>query len=299
MAKPIVSFFQNLFGGGGKKITVTPVKSPAWVNLEAAIKRGGELTSLNFELIGYFFIPQEPLITSMAAYVNTKDTCYALVYETDLAGVVVEIFTEYQDGRETVFTTAPLPPTEVIPAYVTKESRPDTQTRAVFQDFLKVRTAGDFKPVSKEGFAQDYRKMKGKSPRFKPAPPRLEKAAPPSKLSHPLEGASVEVVQIAPFESEDGGGCCIDFMITPPQEAGPWDGSHLSVLSTTPNAPCQVTAIQAYDGQNFHDNIGALTGATYIRIFAVLHPDTAQLQLQYDSHTVLTLDVGASEQAAS
>jgi hypothetical protein len=305
----MLGFLKGLFGGGGSKITVQSVKSPAWQNLEASLKKSGELKSLNFENLGYFLIPERPHITSMACYVNLQESCYALVYETVEFGVILEIYCEYLDGREVVFTTEPAKPGAKVPAYMIKEHRPETETRAVFADLLKMRPPGDLKPVSAQGFPADYQKSQAKSPGFKPATPKPAQTAPPPGAppavpAHPLEGSTVEMVQLTPVEGVEAGAdgsacCCIDFMITPPGETASWEAAHLSLFRSDANVPCQITAIQVHDGENFQNNVGTLSGARYVRMFAMIHPETAQLQLRYNTHTLLTLDVaGSPEQAA-
>lgn len=307
----MLGFLKGLFGGGSKKITVQSVKTPSWQNLEASLKKSGELKSLNFENLGYFLIPERPNITSMACYVNPKESCYALVYETVEFGVILEIYCEYLDGHEVVFTTEPAKPGAKAPAYMIKEHRPETETRAVFADLLKTRPPGDLKPASAQAFAADYQKSQAKSPGFKPAAPKSAKpdpiappaSAPAESPKHPLEGSTVEMVQLMPVEGAEAGAdgsacCCIDFMITPPQESASWDPGHLSLFRSDANAPCQVTAVQIYDGENFQNLSGPATGARYVRIFAMIHPETAQLQLRYDTHTLLTLDVAAPPEQA-
>jgi hypothetical protein len=308
MLKEMTSLLGGFFGGTGpRKVTVTPVKSPAWKNIEFSLKKSGELKSLLFEPVGYFAIPEKPSITSMQAYVNTKDSCYAVVWESIDGGIVLEITCEYEDGREYCFTSAPKPATPNPLQYRTIEHYPDTETGRIFHELLAKRPAEGLKPVSAENFVRDYEGSHAKQFGFQPRPPRAPSTSSTPNVVIPrppniLGGSTVEVVQFVPLESgqqEDSPlHCfCLDLMITPSADAGTatWDAKHLTV-ARSPTAvgiqeePCAITAVQIYDGENFHDNVSQLTGPRYVRLFVMMPPESAFFRVRYDTKQLLEIE---------
>ena len=308
MLKEITSLLGGFFGGTGpRKITVQPVKSPAWKNIEFSLKKSGELKSLHFDPVGYFAIAEKPSITSMQAYVNTKESCYAVVWESIDGGIVLEITCESEDGREYCFTSAPKPATPSPLQYRTIEHYPDTETGRIFHELLAKRPAENLKPVSAENFARDYENSHAKQFGFQPRPPRAPSTSNTANAVIPrppnvLGGSAVEVVQFVPVEFSERKGSplccfCLDLMITPSADAGTvsWDAQRLTVARSPTGAggqeePCTITAVQMYDGENFHDDVSQLSGPRYVRMFVMMPPEAAFFRVRYDTKQLLEID---------
>jgi len=309
MLKEITSLLGGFFGGTGpRKITVKPVKSPAWKNIEFSLKKSGELKSLNFEPVGYFAIVEKPSVTSMQAYVNAKDSCYAVVWESIDGGIVLDITCEYEDGREYCFTSAPKPQHPNPLQYRTIEYYPDTETGRIFHEMLAKRPAEGLKPVSAENFVRDYENTHAKQFGFQPRPPRAPSTSSNTasvmvpKPPNILGGSTVEVVQFVPVESAQPANSplqcfCLDLMITPSADAGTasWDAKHLTVARSPTGAggkeeACPIMAVQIYDGENFHDNVTGLVGPQYVRLFVMMPPESAFFRVRYDAKQLVEID---------
>jgi hypothetical protein len=122
-----------------------------WLNPAPVDSLAASIRPLGFQEAGTF-LTEEMDYLRLRALVHVEDRTYAVVYEHDKAGVWMDFFSEYEDGRTVTYSTAPQGgeiahrPTSI--KVLDKEADPAD----LYQRFVTERPEGVLIPVSVDAF---------------------------------------------------------------------------------------------------------------------------------------------------
>ena len=111
------------------------------------------LLRFGFESIGFFTVDAMPGV-NVHAFVHPEKSAYAAVYDEQSLGVWVDIVSEYRDGSYFTITTNKAVPDMERPPDKIVERYEGEDLGEMFTQFLEARPDGEWRPVSREGFAE-------------------------------------------------------------------------------------------------------------------------------------------------
>ncbi len=138
-----------------ESIKLTLQEKVSWNKADLVAAASEAIKASGFEPIGTFTI-NKSTNQFVEAFMNEKESAYAVVYDFPFTDVVVDYVSEFEDGSCFTCSNTQLPEILEYPSGRTVDRHPGMDAGPLYEEFVSARPDGPRMPVSADGFVARF-----------------------------------------------------------------------------------------------------------------------------------------------